>query len=145
MLGPVSPNPVFAGDVNISATDLSKLNPELVASLGKCEPSLADPLPVVVESSCAAPLFVEVCNPTQVGIEVGFAPLGCVLDGAGALAAKVFMCKSVDDVPGAAPTFNMVSVAVDGAVTNPYTGPWVDCSALDACTPLTVRGVSAAW
>lgn len=128
MIGPVTPDPVFAGDVNIAAQDVSSLSPEVLSSLGKCEPSPDTPLPVEVISTCAAPVFVEVCNPTQVGIELGFAPLGCVVDGDGNITAKVFMCKTAEDVVGAAPSFNMVSVALDGTVTNPYTGTWVDCA-----------------
>lgn len=128
MLGPVTPDPVFAGDVNIASQDVSGLAPEVLASMGKCEPSPASPLPVEVVSSCAEPVFVEVCNPTQVGIEIGFAPLGCLVDGAGDITGKVFMCKTTNDEVGATPTFNMVAVALDGTVTNPYTGAWVDCA-----------------
>jgi hypothetical protein len=147
MLGPVSPDPVFAGDVNITISSLQDLPVEVLCCLGKCEPqpTEANPLPVEVVSTCADPINVNVCNPTQVGIESSFAPLGCTVDGDGVLTGKVFLCKVTDDTVGATPSFDKVHVSIDGSVTMSYTGSWVDCSVLDACDPIESRGLVPSW
>jgi hypothetical protein len=148
MLGSPTAPVVVAGNVNVTHEILTDLPDEVLCCLGKCDsiPSVGGIVaPVKIDSTCATPVFVEVCNPSVTGLEIGFAPLGCVLDAAGVLTAKVFVCKSADDVAGATPTFSMVSVATDGTVTPNYTGAWIDCSAIDKCPPATPLGVLLAW
>jgi hypothetical protein len=149
MLGPVTPDPVFAGDVNITLESLAKMDATLLACAAKCEPqpTAANPLPVEVFSTCAKPVMVELCTPIQAGIEIGFAPLGCIVTPEGVLKGKVFMCKEAPDVTGGtgAASFSMVMVDVDGVVTTGYTGPWQDCSVLESCVVEAPVGVVDTW
>lgn len=74
------------------------------------------------------PTQVGICNPTpQVGIEIAFAPLGCVTNAAGEVTGKVFTAETAADEDGGAVTYRMISISTDGTVTDPYTGEWSNC------------------
>ncbi|MFV0512486.1 MAG: hypothetical protein ACK5MY_02450 [Jhaorihella sp.] len=63
-----------------------------------------------------------------VGIEIGFAPLGCTTDSTtGEVTGRVFAAETVPDTPTGTPSYRMVRIALDGTVTDPYTGDWEVC------------------
>ena len=86
-----------------------------------------------IGEDCDNPLYVNVCNSDApiTGIEIGFAPLGCVRDETtGELVGKVFTAETQSE-DGSPSTYRLVFVSVNGTVTDPYVGTWEECAADD--------------
>ena len=83
---------------------------------------------VTIDSSCEAPVFVEVCNPATQPVQVisETEQLGCVVDVDGTVTGRVFFVPTFD-ADGNMIDNRMMMVGTDGTVTDPYVGSWVAC------------------
>lgn len=79
--------------------------------------------------SCNNPTFMNVCNLDDilVGIEKDSSPLGCTVDALGEITGKVFLVITASE-DGSTSTKTLLHVALDGTITDPWTGDWVNCS-----------------
>lgn len=85
--------------------------------------------PVTIDSSCEAPVFVEICNPETQPVQVisETEQLGCVTDPAtGGVTGRVFFVPTFD-ADGNMIDNRMMTVGTDGTVTDPYLGAWEEC------------------
>lgn len=88
-------------------------------------------------SNCSDPL----------GIEVGLAPLGCILNIDEEIIGKVFLCKTSEDQTSGQITWTNVGVYFDGRPQEiPYTGTISACPNDSSCGgPITDQGVQTTW
>lgn len=87
------------------------------------------PQPVEVVSSCAAPLFVEICNPEPgAQVELSDLALGCALDGAGNAIGVVVLSKVFDEDLGVETQVRVMYPYGGGAPVSPYTGAFGSCA-----------------
>ena len=90
-----------------------------------CGDSTGDP--VTIDSSCEAPVFVEICNPATQPVQVisETEQLGCVVVD-GTVSGRVFFVPTFD-VDGNMIDNRMIMVSTDGTVTDPYLDAWEEC------------------
>lgn len=72
-------------------------------------------------------LRVNVANQSEVGIEQGLAPIGCVYDPQRNLTGKVYALMTTPDEAGGVSTFRNVLINLNGTSVDPYNGAFEDC------------------